>query len=77
MATIRSLDIRLIEDVFHGGYVLDFSNRTFSEFFDELSLNVDDDKYYQNGTSKANRLRTFLRTESIRKRGPALPISKH
>ena len=46
------------------GYVLDFSNRTFAEFFDsELSINIDAQKYFQGGSSKANRLRTFLQIE--------------
>lgn len=48
-----------------GGYVLDFSNRTFREFFQEtVGLDIDDDKYMADGTSKAKRLRTFWRIES-------------
>lgn len=44
------------------GYVLDFSNKTFAEFFeDEVRVNIDDPKYSVHGTSKANRLRTFLK----------------
>lgn len=64
---LKSLDIRLIDDLFDmgGGYVLDFSNRTFSEFFhDELGVNIDDPKYDVEGTSKAKRLRYYLRTVS-------------
>jgi hypothetical protein len=46
------------------GYVLDFSDRTFAEFFDsELSINIDTQKYFQGGSSKAKRLRTFLQIE--------------
>ena len=39
---IRPVDMRIIDTVFgmEGGYVLDFSNRTFAEFFHE-ELNVD------------------------------------
>jgi len=40
---IRALDIRLIDDLFGmgGGYVLDFSDRTFAEFFsDELDIDM-------------------------------------
>lgn len=35
MAKIKAVDMRLLEDAFAigGGYVLDFSNRTFAEFF--------------------------------------------
>lgn len=48
-----------------GGYVLNFSDRTFAEFFeDELSVNIDDPKYQRNGTSKAKRLRAYLEIES-------------
>ena len=48
-----------------GGYVLNFSDRTFAEFFeDELHVNTDDPKYQRNGTSKAKRLRAYLEIES-------------
>jgi len=47
------------------GYVLDFSNRTFREFVhDTVKIDIDEAKYYANGESKANRLRTFLQLES-------------
>jgi hypothetical protein len=65
MGNIRSIDMRLLDDVFqmHEGYVLDFNNRTFAEFFrEELNVNIDDPAYACNGTSKAKRLRTFLQT---------------
>lgn len=57
-------EMRLLDDVFDmgGGYVLDFSNRTFAEFFDdELGVNIDDPRWDAEGTSKAKRLRYFLR----------------
>lgn len=61
---IRALDMRLIDDLFGmgGGYVLDFSDRTFAEFFsDELDIDIDHPKFSAEGTSKAKRLRCFLR----------------
>lgn len=64
MSTIRSTDFLLIDDLFEmgGGYVLNFSNQTFFEFFrDELKINIDDPRYAQQGTSKGKRLRSFLR----------------
>jgi hypothetical protein len=64
-ARIRSLDMRLLDDLFGmgGGYVLDFSNKTFAEFFlDELGINIDDPRYEAEGTSKGKRLRFFLKT---------------
>jgi hypothetical protein len=48
-----------------GGYVLDFSNRTFDEFvIDSVGINIYDAKYADGGESKANRLRTLWRKES-------------
>ena len=40
-AKLRATELRLIDDLFDmgGGYVLDFSNQTFAEFFaDELGV---------------------------------------
>ena len=62
---IRSIDMRLIDDLFEmgDGYVLNFSNKTFAEFFDdELGIDIDDSRYDVEGTSKAKRLRFFLKT---------------
>ena len=62
---IRSIDMRLIDDLFEmgGGYVLNFNNKTFAEFFnEELGINIDDSRYDVEGTSKAKRLRFFLKT---------------
>ena len=42
------------------GYVLNFSDRTFGEFFDEYRVVIDAERYKVRGTSKANRMRTFL-----------------
>ena len=48
-----------------GGFVLDFSNRTFSEFFaDELNIDIDNASYCDIGNSKAKRLRSYLRQAS-------------
>jgi hypothetical protein len=63
-ARIRPLDMRLLDDLFGmgGGYVLDFSNKTFAEFFsEELGINIDDPRYDAEGTSKGKRLRYFLK----------------
>ena len=43
------------------GYVLDFSNRTIEEFFADFEVDLyDDSKWAEKGTSKANRVRTFV-----------------
>lgn len=44
-----------------GGYVLDFSNTSFAQFFDDLGIDIFDDRYAEHGVSKANRLRGFWR----------------
>lgn len=41
------------------GYVLDFSDRTFGEFFDEYRVEIDAERYKAQGTSKAKRMRAF------------------
>ncbi len=66
MVDLKHSDIRIIDDAFQAdpGYVLNFSDRTFREYFeDEFGIDIDDEKYKANGTSKMNRLRTFCRIE--------------
>ena len=58
--------MRVFDDAFdmHSGYVLHFSDRTFSEFFDdEFGIDIYFEKYSFNGSSKAKRLRAFISTE--------------
>ncbi|CAM3093990.1 Restriction endonuclease type IV Mrr domain-containing protein [Sphingomonas antarctica] len=44
------------------GYVIDFSDRTMAQFFEEeLDVDIDADVYRDEGDSKAKRLRCFLR----------------
>ena len=64
---LKLIDIKLLDEIFEmgGGCVLDFSNRTFSDFFnDELGINIDNPIYDAKGTSKAKRLRFYLRQAS-------------
>ena len=61
---LKRLDFDLLDYILEmsGGYVLDFSNQTFIEFFyDELRINIDDEKYCDIGTSKGKRLRSYLK----------------
>ena len=65
MTNIRSIDMLVIDDLFEmgSGYVLNFSDRTFAQFFaEELNVDIDDSAYARYGTSKARRLRCFLQT---------------
>lgn len=66
MSTIRPVELDMVDLVFRGGergYILDFSNRTFAEFFGhELDVDIDAEIYKRDGTSKGKRLRGFLTT---------------
>ncbi len=65
-AAVTTLDLRVIEAVLEmaGGYVLDLTNRTFADFFREYGVDIDDQRYAAEGSSKANRLRHFLRASA-------------
>ncbi len=65
MPKLKRSQIRLLEEAMafpNGwGYVLDFSDRTIAEFFeDEFRIDIDDPKFSENGTSKRNRLTTLI-----------------
>src|SRR5882672_2955769 len=67
MSSLKMLERECLEELFGmgGGYVMDFSNRTFSEFFRESArVDIYADKYAKNGDSKARRLRAFVELES-------------
>lgn len=62
------IDRQILEKFFDmgSGYVLNFSNKTFEEFFKEnFNVNIYDKKYDYASGSKANRLRAFWEKESI------------
>ena len=68
MVKLKRSQIRAVEEAVaypQGfGYVLDFSDRTISEFFeDEFGIDFDDPKYAENGSSKRNRLTIFIAIE--------------
>ncbi|MHB0734248.1 MAG: hypothetical protein DI601_06415 [Azospirillum brasilense] len=63
MSSIKPAELRIIDRVMgmEGGYVLDFSDRTFAQFFDkEMGVDIDNKAWHGNGTSKAKRLRAYL-----------------
>ncbi|MFU1553357.1 abortive infection family protein [Aeromonas sp. A04] len=66
MSDLSGSERRKLEKLFGmgGGFVLDFSDRTFGEFFDEYRVEIDAPQYKAKGTSKANRLRTFWQIDS-------------
>ena len=66
MDDLSSIERRKLERLLRmgGGYVLDFTDHTFSEFFEEHTRrDIDAAVYRDRGTSKANRLRGFWTVE--------------
>ncbi len=67
MSSLTALEKRYFEDLFMmaSGYVLEFTNARFAEFFREcVDIDIYTDKYCFNGDSKAKRLRAFWEVES-------------
>ncbi|MHC2468201.1 restriction endonuclease [Bradyrhizobium embrapense] len=67
ISSIRSIDLRLVDDLVDfvrgPGFVLDFSDASFADFFaSELKVNIDAPEYSVNGRSKGKRLRCFLQS---------------
>jgi len=71
MDKLKHSDISTVEDAFiRGGYVLDFTNRTFYEFFeDNFDVDIYAAKYGVDGSSKGSHLRTFVRVEYAERPG--------
>ncbi|MGV8934507.1 MAG: hypothetical protein ACOH1I_07775 [Gallionellaceae bacterium] len=64
MSTLKAHEKVIFEKLFdRDGYVLNFNDRTYAEFFREHSINIDADKYRINGASKMRRLRAFWEVE--------------
>jgi hypothetical protein len=66
MSNLTFIEKQKLEKLFEmgGGYVLDFTNRTFAEFVGESTgRDIDDAKYDYDSGSKAKRLRAFWKEE--------------
>ena len=74
MSSLTHIEKRYLEKILgmHSGYVLNFSDHTFGEFFDQYNIDIHDIKYQAFGTSKANKLRAFWKLEPDRKVGTVL-----
>jgi hypothetical protein len=62
MSTLRPNDKQVLEKVFQmgDGYVLNFSDKTFREFFkEEMGIDISHEHYNQASGSKAHRMRGF------------------
>jgi len=67
MANLNSIEKLRLEKFFDmsGGYVLDFTNRSYQEFIlDNIQIDIYDAKYNYGSGSKANRLRAFWEKEN-------------
>ncbi|MXZ17566.1 MAG: hypothetical protein F4Y81_04975 [Rhodothermaceae bacterium] len=66
MSSLKDIEKRYFEKLFgmSSGYVLDFTNATFGEFFRRYNVNIHGPKYRTFGTSKAKKLRAFWESES-------------
>lgn len=63
MDQLRSVELKLVDELFgmSSGWVLDFTNATFDDFFRrEVGVDVYDDVYASGSGSKGKRLRAFL-----------------
>ncbi|MFA0088761.1 hypothetical protein AB4405_24065, partial [Vibrio sp. 10N.261.51.F12] len=61
MATLLRKDKARLEKYLQmdSGYVLDFSNRTFANFFEGFNIDIEEEQYQYGSGSKANRMRGF------------------
>lgn len=66
MSSLTDIEKRYFEKLFgmQTGYVLDFSDPKFGEFFSRHKVNIHGSKYQTYGTSKAKKLRAFWEQES-------------
>lgn len=70
MVQLKHSEQRVIDDALQmgDGYVLDFSDRTLAQWFDdEFRVDIHSEKYQFNGTSKAKKLRAFIQIEDAHK----------
>lgn len=63
MDQLRPVELKVVDELFGmgSGYVLDFTNATFDDFFRrEVGVDIYDDVYAQGSGSKGKRMRAFL-----------------
>jgi len=65
MSSLTDIEKRYLEKLLgmQSGYVLDYSDATFGEFFNRHKINIHGSKYQIYGTSKAKKMRAFLEGE--------------
>ncbi len=65
MSSLTDIEKRYLEKLLgmQGGYVLDYSDPTFGEFFNRHNVDIHSQAYQTYGTSKAKKLRAFWERE--------------
>jgi len=65
MSSLTDIDKRYLEKIFgmRSGYVLDYSDATYGEFFSRYKINIHGSRYQSYGTSKAKKMRAFWELE--------------
>lgn len=65
MSSLTDIEKRYLEKLLgmQSGYVLDYSDATFGEFFNRHKIDIHGSKYQTYGTSKAKKMRTFWERE--------------
>lgn len=66
MSSLTDIEKRYFEKILgmQSGYVLDYSDATFGEFFNRHKVNIHGQKYQTYGTSKAKKMRAFWEQEA-------------
>ena len=61
MSSLTDVEKRYLEKILNmgDGYILDYSNATFEEFFYRYEVNIHSDRYQTYGTSKAKKMRAL------------------
>jgi len=65
MSSLTDIDKRYLEKLLkmQGGYVLDYSDKTYGEFFNRHNVDIHSSRYQTYGTSKAKKMRAFWEQE--------------
>jgi hypothetical protein len=61
MSSLTDIEKRYLEKILEmqGGYVLDYTDATFAEFFKRHKIDIHSQRYQTYGTSKAKKMRAF------------------
>lgn len=74
MSSLTAAERRKLEQLFGmgGGYVLDFTDATYCDFFRDHGVDIVARRFHINGTSKAKRMRAFWQLEADKNVGAVL-----